>query len=114
METQDRLIMREQLELSQEKERLSCIKNEYDKKGRQIDQLQKQIISLKIERTELDSQWREGILSIKATQCPPVLEPVKSRKKDPRKRGIDKALKKASPEKLAKIAALMEKMGIEL
>jgi len=121
VETQDRLKMRETLDRKKELEYLSEVENERNRIASQIEQLKRQVYKLTGEKMKLDKEWREGILSVQATQCPPSLESVRSRKLRPgettkRKKvsELDKALKGAGAEKLAKIAELLKSAGIEL
>lgn len=114
METEDRLRMREQMDRTKQLEYLSSVENERNRVSAQIEQLRRQIANLSTRKIELDKEWREGILSVQATQCKAILEPKKSKKIDPRKEGLSNALQKASPEKLAKVAALLKAAGLDL
>jgi hypothetical protein len=125
METQDREALRDSLDRKKELEYLSEVENERNRISSQIEQLKRQVYKLTSKKVELDKEWREGILSVQATQCPPALKPVQKKKLNPgqtaertqgRKKvsALDKALKGADSQKLAKIAELLKSAGIEL
>lgn len=115
METQDRELLRQDMDRTKQLEYLSSVENERIRTAKQIEQLQKQIYSLTQKKLDLDKEWREGMLGVQATRCEPVLEPKKKkRKSNPRTSNLGEALKKASPQKLAKIADLLKDSGFEL
>jgi hypothetical protein len=114
MESEDRELMRENMDRSKQLEYLSSVENERNRVSGQIEQLRRQIGQLTQKKVDLDKEWREGMLSVQATYCKPILAPSKGRKIDPRKKTIDTAIKGASAAKLAKIADLLQKAGIEL
>jgi hypothetical protein len=114
MESEDRELLRESMDRNKQLEYLSSVENERNRVSAQIDQLKRQIGQLTQKKIDLDQEWRKGILSVQATYCKPVLKPSTGRKIDPRKKTIDTAIKGASAAKLAKIADLLQKAGIEL
>ena len=125
METQDRESIRDSLNRKKELEYLSEVENERNRVSSQIEQLKRQVYKLTSKKIELDKEWREGILSVQARQCPPALEPPRKKKLNPgqttgqtqekkKQSALDKALKGADSQKLAKIAELLKSAGIEL
>jgi len=114
METQDRETLRQDMDRTKQLEYLSSVETERNRVSAQIEQLRRQIGSLTQKKIDLDKEWREGILSVHATPCKPVLKPSSGKKIDPRKKNINSALKNASSEKLAKIADLLQKAGFEI
>jgi len=115
--------IRSQIDRKKQLEYLSEVENKRNSIAGQIEQLKRQIYRLTTEKMELDKEWREGILSVQARQCPPALEPVRKKKLNPgqtpasskkKVSALDKALRGADPEKLAKIAELLKSSGIEV
>ena len=106
--------IRSQIDRKKQLEYLSEVENKRNSIAGQIEQLKRQVGQLTQKKIDLDQEWREGMLSVQATYCKPVLKPSSGRKVDPRKKSIDTAIKGASAAKLAKIADLLQKAGIEL
>jgi hypothetical protein len=114
METQDRQDLRDTMDRKKELEYLSEVENERNRIATQIETLKRQVYQLTTKKMELDKEWREGILSVQATQCKPVLAPTKKKKLMPgetaqrkKQSQLDKALKGADAQKLSKIAELL-------
>jgi len=117
MDSTDREQLRHEMDRAKQLEYLSSVENERNRIGGQIEQLKRQIGQLTQKKIDLDKEWRDGILSVQATQCRPGPAPQKTKKLDPRKKtasSVESALKGASAEKLAKIAELLQKAGIEI
>ena len=72
METQDRQDLRDTMDRKKELEYLSEVENERNRIATQIETLKRQVYQLTTKKMELDKEWREGILSVQATQCKPV------------------------------------------
>ena len=121
METQDREELRQTLDRKKELEYLSEVENERNRLGTQIEALRRQIGQLTQKKVDLDKEWRSGILSVQARQCPPALKPEQSKKLNPGQKKVKKtqslftkAIQGADAVTLAKVAELLKNAGVEL
>jgi ATP-dependent exoDNAse (exonuclease V) beta subunit len=113
---EDRESLRNSLDRQKQLDYLSSVASERDRLSTQIEQLKRQIGQMTQKMIDLDKEWRQGILSVSATQCRPVPTPTKRKKVDPSEKQmteIQKKLKSADPKTQALVIEQLKKAGIE-